>query len=538
MFGALVVGCAAVALLWYFVLSNPSGEAVPATGGSYVEGVTRTPERINPLYASANPVDADLSELIFSGLVRLGPDGTPQPDLAERWEITGNGTNYVFYLRRGVGWQDDPDNRLDADDVIFTYNAIADPGFKGDPVLAQLLEGVVVTARDAYTVEFQLEQAYAPFLAHLTVGILPSHLLEDLDANELYNAEFNVRPVGTGPYRLTGRSDTSVELQANSTYHFGPPRISTVEMRVYPDIASLSDALRTREIDGGLFPPDQPAEDTAALRGDDGLSVHELAATSAFVVYLDTRSPLFSDIAVRTALLQALNIPVLLDAVGEGKGVASETGIPRASWAYSAVDVPGFDPGAAARALESAGWARGSDGVRRKGELRLAFSITTSDDPFRVAIAEEVAKQWAAVDARVSVDPVPADRFIDEYLVPRDFEASLVEIDYGPDPDPYPFWHSTQIAPPGLNLSGYSSARIDDVLEEARGETDPALRKEQYALFAGYFVADRPALPTFSPVYLYIQSTDVQGFEPTLLFNSSARFANVHEWYVRTRVPP
>jgi hypothetical protein len=70
-FGALVVGCASVALLWYFVLSDPSGEAVPATGGRYVEGVTRAPERINPLYAAANPVDADLSALIFSGLVRL-----------------------------------------------------------------------------------------------------------------------------------------------------------------------------------------------------------------------------------------------------------------------------------------------------------------------------------------------------------------------------------------------------------------------------------------------------------------------------------
>src|SRR5437868_14776282 len=101
---ALVAGISAIAVLWYFVLSNPSGEAVPASGGRYIEGVTRGPERINPLFAGANRTDGDLASLIFRGLVRLSPDGTPRPDLAARWEITGNGQSYVFHLRHGVAW--------------------------------------------------------------------------------------------------------------------------------------------------------------------------------------------------------------------------------------------------------------------------------------------------------------------------------------------------------------------------------------------------------------------------------------------------
>ena len=84
-FGALVAGVLAVGVFWWFTLENPKGEAVPASGGSYREGVLRAPERINPLFAAANPTDADLAALIYSGLVRLGPDGTPLPDLAERW---------------------------------------------------------------------------------------------------------------------------------------------------------------------------------------------------------------------------------------------------------------------------------------------------------------------------------------------------------------------------------------------------------------------------------------------------------------------
>jgi peptide/nickel transport system substrate-binding protein len=536
MFAALVAGCAAVALLWYFVLSDPSGEAVPATGGRYVEGVTRAPERINPLYAASNPVDGDLAALVFSGLVRLGPDGMPRPDLAERWEITGNGTRYVFYLRRGVGWQDNPNNRVDADDVLFTFDAISDPGFKGDPALARIMDGVVVTARDPYTVEFRLEQAYAPFLAYLTVGILPEHLLAELDSNELYNAEFNARPIGTGPYSLTGRDANSVRLAANSTYHFGPPRISEIEFRVFATPGEMSEALRLDDIDGALFPPDHPVEDLEALLTDDAVQANELAATSTFVLYLDTRSRLFSDGDVRRALQQSLNVQALLDALEGLRAVGSETGIPASSWAYSPAEVPPFDPGAAARALENAGWSRAADGVRRNGEMRLAFTIITSDNPLRVRIAEEVARQWGAIAASVSVEAVPADALIDNYVTPREFEAALVEIDYGPDPDPYPFWHSSQITAPGLNLSGFSSARLDDVLETARGETDAALRTEQYSLFAGYFIADQPALPLFSPVYVYAQNTRVQGVEPALLFTPASRFDNVHEWFVRTRV--
>ena len=137
LFGALVAGVVAISLFWWFTLDHPKGEAVPASGGSYTEGVVRPPERVNPLFAHANPTDADLVSLIFSGLVRLGPDGSPQPDLAERWEITNNGQRYVFHLRRGIAWHDGVE--VDAEDVVFTYRAIADPAFKGDRALAELM---------------------------------------------------------------------------------------------------------------------------------------------------------------------------------------------------------------------------------------------------------------------------------------------------------------------------------------------------------------------------------------------------------------
>lgn len=535
-FAALVAGVGAVMALWYGVLANPEGESIPAEGGRFVEGVTRAPDRINPLFASANLTDRDLAALVFSGLIRLGPDGTPLPDLAERWEITGNGTTYVFYLRQGVAWHDAPDRRFDSDDVLFTFDAIADPGFRGDAGLAQIFDGVIVTARDARTVEFKLEQPYAPFLGYLTVGILPAHALEGLDADGLYNAPFNAQPIGTGPYRMAGRTSRGAVLEANTTYHFGPPRISSIEFRTFDDRGRIIESLRAGDVDGALFGPEAAASELRLLQGDARFISHALTATSSNVVYFDVRSPLFEDIAVRGALVQAINPRTLIDEAAGGRGEPTDTGIPAESWAYTQVEARGFNPGAAARALELAGWSRGSDGVRRKDGVRLAFLLSTSNDPLRVQIAENVARQWEAIDAEVTVQALDAATFIDEHLLARQFQTALVEVDPGPDPDPYPFWHTSQIAESGRNLSGYSDSLMDDVLERARQNTDLARRKELYEDFAKFLVAGAPAVPLYAPVSVYVQRDNVQGFAAALLVTPASRFSNVHEWYVRTRV--
>ncbi len=533
-FAALVIGGLAIAVFCYAILANPRGEAVPASGGHYVEGVLRAPERINPLFAGTNQTDADVAALVFSGLVRLRPDGTPEPDLAERWEVSNNGQNYVFHLRDGVEWHDG--TPFDAEDVLFTFRAIADPGFKGDAVLSHLMQGVVISARDPLTVEFKLEQTYAPFLTYLSVGILPRHLLQGLEPNQLFNAPFNARPVGTGPYMFAGQTSDGIELASNPTYYLGPPLISTLEFRVYSDATSLAAALRAHSVDGVLFRADAQPALAEIVRGDQGIAPHQLTATSYFTIYLDARAAQFLQTNVRRALMQAINVQSLIDDVADGAGVAAGVGIPSQSWAHTDVTLPAFDPGAAARSLELAGWSRGRDGIRRTDAARLSFTLSTTNDPQRIALAESIAGQWRAIGAEVQVQPLDAGSYIDDVLLPRNFQAALVAVDPGPDPDPYPFWHSSQIAPPGRNLADHIDQRIDDVLQRGRQTTDPARRKDLYELFAGYLIPAMPAIPLFAPTSTYAQSSRTHGFSETLLFTPAARFANVHQWYIATRV--
>ena len=537
LFVALVAGGAALALFWLVALNNPQGEAVPASGGRYVEGVLRPPERINPLFSYANQTDADLVSLVFSGLVRLGPDGTPQPDLAERWEITNNGQRYVFHLRRGIAWQDGEE--FDAEDVAFTYRAIANPDFNGDPALAQLMQGVIVTARDPLTVEFQLEQTFGPFLAYLTVGILPQHLLADLDVNQLLNAPFNVAPVGTGPYRYVGRDEAgNTELTTNSTFYLGPPHIAEIGLRVFTTQPELVAALRAGDIDGALLDESAQQSDVDSLEGDSRWNSSELIGAPYYIMYLDTRSQLFTQTEVRRALFQALNRDGLVAEIAGGRGEVSDTGIPPQSWASSNPTMPGFNPGGAATDLEAAGFFRGRDGTRSSAEnVRLAFSIVTADVPERVALATSIAEQMRLVGADVDVEAVPADTFITDRLQTRAYEAALVLVDPGVDPDPYPFWHSSQVPPPGMNFASYAAQRFDRVIEDGRQTTDVEYRKDAYQLFDGYFIAEMPSFPLYAPASTYVQTNEVQGFQPRLLYAAASRFAQVNEWFMKTRAP-
>ncbi|MCI0849740.1 MAG: peptide ABC transporter substrate-binding protein, partial [Chloroflexi bacterium] len=117
----MAIGVVAVVGLAYLP-SQPGGEARPVSGGKYVEGLAGSTASVNPLYASLNEADQDLTSLLFAGLVRLGPNGAVLPGMADLPTITPDGLTYIFELRRGLFWHDGVP--LDAEDVLFTIETI------------------------------------------------------------------------------------------------------------------------------------------------------------------------------------------------------------------------------------------------------------------------------------------------------------------------------------------------------------------------------------------------------------------------------
>jgi peptide/nickel transport system substrate-binding protein len=384
-------------------------------------------------------------------------------------------------------------------------------------------------------VEFQLEQAYAPFLSHLTVGILPEHILGELEAPALLNASFNLTPIGTGPYRFEERNDESMTLASNSTYYLGPPLIPEIQLRWLASQEALAQVVRDGDVDGALFGAETANSDIDFFASDERWQTRDLPAAPYFMLYLDTRAPLFDDRDVRVAIMQSIDRNALLAGAAAGRGVVVNTGIPPGSWAYSETEMPPFDPGQAATTLEVEGFFRGRDGVRSNiDNERMAFEILTLDRADHIVIAENIAQQLRHTGIAATPAPMPSEAFITA-LNERAYDAALVLVDPGPDPDQYPFWHSSQILPPGLNLANYSDPRIDETVERARQTTDIERRRDLYSLFNGYFIGAMPSVPLFAPSLVYVLPDGLDGFEPRLLYAMSNRFADVHKWYLETR---
>ena len=173
----------------------------------YREGVVGQPGSITPITARTASART-LVGLIFSGLVKLGPDNTFVPDLASDWQVGTGGQIWTFHIRPDAAWQDGAP--VTADDVAFTVDALKTADASG--VEAAAWAEVEVDAVDTKTVEFTLGSPVAGFLAALTQPLLPKHLLDGHPISGLGSGPFARQPVGSGPWMLSSLDDTMAVL--------------------------------------------------------------------------------------------------------------------------------------------------------------------------------------------------------------------------------------------------------------------------------------------------------------------------------------
>ena len=529
----LVLTIAALSSLWYATREEP-GPQVPAHGGRYLEAVVGSPLRVNPLYTAFNDVDKDLAALVFSGLTRLGPDGTVLPDLAESWEVSPDARVYTFHLRRGVTWHDGI--AFTADDVIFTWSALRDPDFKSEPSLGQFWQQVECAKKDDLTVVCELPQSFAPFLAYATIGILPRHRLEGLSAEGLFIAPFNEQPIGTGPFILRALDSQRALLQSNPSYHWGEPAIAEIELRFFPDYPSAASALRDGQVQGLFLGPEVSPDILEQLEQDKDLQRLASRRNSYTLLYLNTRTPPLDDSSVRQALLYALDREVIIADRLDGRALLADSPIVPGTWAYNQdVRIYRHDPQRALFLLEEDGWQVNSRGALEKEGEELRLALLTDNDPERVAIGQEITRQLRAIGVDASLQSPTASELVRDFLLPHHFQAVIYGWDQGYDPDPYPAWHSSQAQERGLNLAGYSDEYLDRVLSQARQTSDLEQRKALYREFQQIFAEEVPSILLFYPVYNYFVDKEVKGVDLGVIFEPASRFANVHQWYVKAK---
>lgn len=193
---------------------------IPATAGSFTEGLVGSPRFLNPVYSEASDIDRALVQLVFSGLMKYGSQGNLVEDLAQRIQAQEDGKVYEVELKNNITWHDG--REFSADDILFTIQTIQDPRYKS-PVRANWI-GVGVEKTGRLGIRFTLQEPFAAFPERLTQKILPRHIWENVGPENFALSSLNLRPIGTGPYRFSGitqdKSGTikQIDLKANSRY--------------------------------------------------------------------------------------------------------------------------------------------------------------------------------------------------------------------------------------------------------------------------------------------------------------------------------
>ena len=518
-------------------------QPVATHGGQYVEAMIAQPRFINPLLAPASSsTDKALTRLIYSGLFAYDAEGLLKMDLAERFEQSGDAKEYVVYLRQDATWHDG--EPFGADDVLYTINTAKNVDYGAVGVLADIrlaFRDVSIKKRDAHTVVFTLKEPRADFLHVLTLGILPEHIWRNVSLQQFNTTDFNVKPIGTGPYSFVdvhALADGTVQeyvLRAYEGYYKGEPYITKFSFRLYPDRDHAVAAYNSGEIGGVTI--DTPEQDNMIT----AQKTHKqhIAVPSYYAVFFNqTKSvPLAYD-DVRAALVMGIDRRAIIDAVFGDFAQDVRAPLLAGMNGYSADFLqPEQAQDQARQKLESAGWKVGDDGVRFRGGDKLTFTLTVRDDQKQlVRVAELLQEQWKAIGARVDIRKVRKDELATNVIKPHEYDAVLMPHPLRWDqPRLRQLWHSDFREGTGKNYALFKDAVVDRTLDDLEKTTDLSQRATEYLTIQKRILAEDPALFLFAPGFVFAHTDKLHGSGTSRANVSSDRFSDVSQWYVQEK---
>lgn len=549
--GIIIIAAASLLINVYWTHS----ELKPKDGGSYTEGLVGAPRYINPLFAQANDVDLDLSSLVYSGLFKYTNEGLSK-DLASDYQISEDQKVYTIQLRQDVKWHDG--EQFNADDVLFTFNRINDTTVK-TPLYFNF-KGSSIEKIDEYTVRFALTEPFAPFLESLNVGILPEHLWANTQPENMMLAEYNLKPIGTGPYKFksliknkTGEIK-SFNVERYKDYYNSPAYIEELTFKFYQGFEAGVEALNNKVVEGISY---LPKEIRARIINNRNLNFHLLQLPQYTATFFNYReNPILKDAMIRKVLSHGVNKEKIVNEILNAEAQIIDGPILSGSLGHTD-DTEKFPYNVphAKSVLEEAEWlledyiikteTTNENGetitveeeyayqVRKKGDRYLEFDLTTVNQPETVKVAKELQKNWQQIGAKINLIIVEPSQ-IQDVIKDRSYEILLYSQILGYDPDPYPFWHSSQNSYPGLNLTSLNNPSIDTLLTDARKLSDPELRAAKYTEFQQLLAESVPAIFLFNTTYTYPQNKKIKGFSTERIILPSNRFNQINDWYIKT----
>lgn len=460
--------------------ADPEGKLILALSGE--------PTFLNPILYTDSESGA-VVDLIFNGLVKANESLEIIPDLAKKWTVSDDGTLWTFYLKQNVKFHDG--QPFTVDDVLFTFDKIMDASTNTVRRSLFIINGkpIKFTKLDNYTFQAKLPEPFAPFLISMTMGILPKHMLEGKNINK---ADFNHKPVGTGPFKFVRyKTADHVLLERNNDYYLGKPLLKNIYFKIISDSTVQLAALRRGEIDvAGIKPKDYKnmiAENKVNIFLYDSLAYSYLG--------YNCRVKPFDDVNVRRALAYAIDKNAIVKTVMKNMASSAFSHSHPVSWAYSSdVETFPFNPSKAVTMLELSGW-KLVDGVMTKNGKSLSFSTYIakgSDTSQKTSTMIQYFLKQIGVKMDIKIlEWSSLLKIINSPDDPKKYDAVMMAWSLGLDPDGYSIWHSSQY-PSGFNHNGYENAEVDELLIGGRKITNRDARKKIYAEAYRKIADDQP----------------------------------------------
>lgn len=527
----ILIIAAAASLFWslrgfYYSMTV----AKPAAGGNYAEGLLGQPNYINPLLAHQE-TDLALVRLVFSGLYKYDNNGQLVPDLADGQPLVSpDQKQYTINLKHDALWHNG--KQVTADDVVYTIQTLKDSQYKSP--LRSLWLATSVEKIDDFSVKFTTKDISAPFRQNLTQPILPKSLWSRVDPQNFILSSLNLEAVGSGPYaireikKLPSGKIQEINLESYAQYYGGRAKISRLTLEFYDQENDLLNALHSGQIQGFGF---MPLGSSLFLdKNQAQYNIYSLPLPQYQVIFFNLGNKILGDANVRKALAAGVNRRQIIEQAFKGNALS-----PSSPLQFGQNGVPESmepDTELAKKLLEDSGWKIDSKtNFRTKKNQILELNLATNDSLPNSKAADMVANQWRALNVKVNLTILPTKDLTDTIIKPRKFDVLLFPQKFGADPDPFLFFHSSQINDPGFNLTGFSDPAADKLITEARTTTDSGLQAQKYRQLAA-LIADRaPMIVLDETMYVYAVSRTIKNINLKTLYEANQRFYDLPNWY-------
>jgi peptide/nickel transport system substrate-binding protein len=416
-----------------------------------------------------------IDNLIFDDLLSRGDNLDVAPGLAERWEIPDPLT-YIFHLHHGVRFHDG--RLLTSRDVKWTFDSLLQGKVRSTKAgVYRFVDHI--DAPDDDSVIFHMKEPSATLLWNLSdgaIGIVPYGSGNEVTAH----------PIGSGPFKfVSAETDKEVVVERNEDYWGNKAKLARVRFAVVPDATTR--ALELRKGSGDATINALTPDTVSALERDPSLAVKRAPGTVLAYLGFNLRDPILKDVRVRQAIAYALDRRPMIEYLWRGEAQPARSVLPPQSWAYNG-NVPPYnhDPDKARRLLDAAGYPV-TNGVRFHVTMK-----TSTDENTRLMVAV-MQQQLREVGIALDIRSFEFATFFNDVTHGAFQMYGLRWIGGNEDPDIFEYaFHSAKFPPNGANRGFYSDPRVDELIDQARREVDPKVRKPIYAEVQRILAEDLP----------------------------------------------